>query len=327
MTMIHKRKKVNFKSVEDLNQLIVDSIPTLPKDLSLIVAVPRSGYIVAGLIALNLNLPLCSLNEYLNQFVPVGGRRTGEIKLHLPDRQKVLIVDDSVSSGWEMRRVREQVDTYNLNHETVFLAAYASSSAWELVDIALEIIDPPQIFEWNVYHHPHLINSCVDIDGVLCRDATKEEDDDGERYLDFLKNVQPRIIPTVKIGWLITSRLEKYRAQTEKWLEQQGVQYENLIMQDLPDLETRRKLNSDAKFKAKIYASLNAFFFIESSVWQSQEIAKRTGKAVFCVDNRSFIQAKTLDGKGAEVLRKSGSSVKKIRAKLTSLPRRLKPSR
>lgn len=223
-------------------------------------AVPRSGYIIAGLIALNLNLPICSLNEYLTQSVPVGGRRTEGFNLNFQDKQKILIVDDSVSSGWEMRRVREQVASCNLNHETVFLAAYASSSACELVNIALEIIDPPQIFEWNMYHHPHLINSCVDIDGVLCRDATKEEDDDGERYLNFLENVEPRIIPTVKIGWLITSRLEKYRAQTEKWLKRHGVRYKNLIMQDLPDLETRRKLNSDAKFKAKIYDSLNAFF-------------------------------------------------------------------
>ena len=110
-------------------------------------------------------------------------------------------MDDSVSSGWEMRRIREQFETSGITDETFFLAAYVSSKARDLVDIALEITDPPQIFEWNLYHHPHLANSCVAIDGVLCRDAMKKEDDDGECYRYFLKNVEPRSIPTVKIAW------------------------------------------------------------------------------------------------------------------------------
>jgi orotate phosphoribosyltransferase len=320
MTAIQNRKKVNFKSLADLNELVINSISSLPKDITLVVAVPRSGYIVAGLIALNLNLPMCSYNEYLTKSIPTGGRRTKNFNYNTKTSQKVLIVDDSVSSGWEMRRIKEQIKSTDINDEMIFLAAYVSEKAKELVDIALEIINPPQIFEWNLYHHPHLINSCVDIDGVLCRDASKEEDDDGERYKHFLNNVPPRIIPTVEIGWLVTSRLEKYRSITENWLKKHDVKYKQLIMQDVPDLATRQKNGADAKFKADFFSSIDAFFFVESSTWQSKEIAKRTGKAVFCVDDRSFIQANTLEGKGWDKIRALSKVMTKVGNKLKKLP-------
>jgi hypothetical protein len=35
-------------------------------------------------------------------------------------------------------------------------------------------------------------------------------------------------------------------------------------------------------------------------VWQSKKIAQHTSKAVFCVDDRSLIQAKVLEGKGRD---------------------------
>ena len=322
MTAIHKRKKVNFKAVADLNKLIIEAVPHLPKDLTLIVAVPRSGYLVAGLIALNLNLPICSFGEYISQKLPVGGRRTKDFDHTNLKQQRVLVVDDSVSSGWEMRRVRELFESSGIKSETIFLAAYVSSHARDLVDIALEITDPPQIFEWNLYHHPHLINSCVDIDGVICRDATKEEDDDGENYLKFLNEVEPRIIPTVTIGWLVTSRLEKYREVTTNWLREHGVKYNHLIMQDLPDLEARRQFRSDARFKADVYAKLDAFLFVESSAWQSREIAMNTGKAVFSVEDRNFIQADTLKGIAGSVINSSQRTKKKIFSKLRSMLKR-----
>ena len=319
MTAIHNRKRVNFRSVADLNELVINTVPSLPKDITLIVAVPRSGYIVAGLIALNLNLPMCSYNEYLNKSVPLGGRRTKDFNYNAGTQQKVLIVDDSASSGWELQRIKSQLENTDIPDEMIFLAAYVSDKAMDLVDIALETTNPPQIFEWNLYHHPHLINSCVDIDGVLCRDATKEEDDDGEQYREFIKHVPPRIIPTVEIGWLVTSRLEKYRELTENWLREHGVKYKHLIMQDLPDLATRKKNNADAQFKAQFFSSQDAFFFVESSGWQAREIAESTGKAVFCVDERTFIQAKTLDAKvqdkinaASNLISRVGNKIKKI---------------
>jgi len=309
------RKKVNFRSIEDLNKLVLKSINDLPKDISLVVAVPRSGYIVAGMIALYRNLPMCSLNEYLQGLTPLGGRRAEKIESH--ENSKILIVDDSVSSGWEIRRVRENIEKQMpTSQEVLFLAAYVAEQSVELVDYALEVLNPPQMFEWNLYHHPHLINSCVDIDGVLCRDATKEEDDDGEAYINFLNNVEPRFIPAYKMGALVTSRLEKYRPQTEEWLSKHGYQYEKLYMQDLPDLEARRAAGRDAKFKAEIYKDSPAFLFIESSSWQADEISEITGKAVYCVDDKRFIQARTLEGKGWDKVKNVKHDVENVKSSI-----------
>lgn len=63
----------------------------------------------------------------------------------------------------------------------------------------------------------------MDIDGVLCADPTPEENDDGEKYRHFLLNTPPLFIPKVTIGTLVTSRLEKYRPETEAWLQKNHV--------------------------------------------------------------------------------------------------------
>ena len=44
-----------------------------------------------------------------------------------------------------------------------------------------------------------------------------------------------------EINTIVTSRLEKYREPTEKWLKDHGVKYKQLIMLDLPSAEERRK--------------------------------------------------------------------------------------
>lgn len=319
------RKWVNYRSVSDLNRLVLQAIPGLPKEIDLVVAIPRSGYLAAGLIALNLNRPLCSYSEYLSSGVPEGGRRAKSLTFDATKKNRVLIVDDSVSSGWEIRRVRQQLSELDRDDEIIILAAFANGEVSDLVDIALEITNPPQIFEWNIYHHPHLINSCVDIDGVLCRDCLPEEDDDGPNYLRFLKHTEPRFLPSVEIGMLVTSRLEKYRAETQEWLARHNVRYEALIMQDLPDLETRQRLGSDATFKAGVFEKSDKFLFVESSAWQAQTIASTTGKAVFCTDNHKFFQA---DAVAPEIAGSGGGlseALKSVQSGIGAVVSRLKP--
>jgi orotate phosphoribosyltransferase len=134
-----------------------------------------------------------------------------------------------------------------------------------------------------------LEHSCVDIDGVLCRDPTEEENDDGPMYEDFLVNAEPLLIPSAPVGWLVTCRLEKYRDLTEQWLANHGVIYRELIMMDLPSKAARIAAGSHARFKAEVYANTNAKLFIESSAWQAYEIANRTGKPVFCLETRRMV--------------------------------------
>ncbi|WP_287086264.1 hypothetical protein [Mesorhizobium sp.] len=51
----------------------------------------------------------------------------------------------------------------------------------------------------------------------LC--TLKNQVDDGPAYEKFLSEALPLFGPTRKIGWLVTSRLEKYRNHTGAWLQ------------------------------------------------------------------------------------------------------------
>jgi uncharacterized HAD superfamily protein len=83
----------------------------------------------------------------------------------------------------------------------------------------------PRVVEWNIFHNSIISNSCLDIYDVLCKDLTKEENDDGEKYIDFILNAYPLFIPTGKIFILVTSLLEKYRKETEVWVNKRNIEY------------------------------------------------------------------------------------------------------
>jgi uncharacterized HAD superfamily protein len=65
----------------------------------------------------------------------------------------------------------------------------------------------------------------------------------GEKYINFLLN-SPLFIPGSKIGTIVTSRLEKYRKETETWLAANNIKYNDLVMLDLPNMEARQRANN-----------------------------------------------------------------------------------
>jgi orotate phosphoribosyltransferase len=114
------------------------------------------------------------------------------------------------------------------------------------VDFYSKLVDHPRCFEWNIMHHAFLERSCIDLDGILCKDPTNDENDDGQNYRHFLINVEPLLRPSVEIGWIVTCRLEKYRKLTEEWLRKHSIKYKNLVMMNLPDKATRVALGNHA---------------------------------------------------------------------------------
>ena len=277
---------IEYRNIADLNQTILDNLHKVPRDIDLVVGIPRSGLLVANMLALRLNLPLTDLNGLIEGHLLEGGRRfkSNQISSESKTKLKVLILDDSIQSGREMKKVKAQIDAASMPHEIIFGAVYASPEAAEAVDIYFEILSPWRLFEWNIMHHSILERSCVDLDGVLCRDPTEEQNDDGPAYADFLANAKPLFIPGVAIGWLVTCRLEKYRELTEQWLTKHGVIYRQLIMMDLPSKAARIAAGSHGKFKADVYKKTGAKLFIESSARQAREVFVRTGKQVFCIE-------------------------------------------
>ena len=102
-----------------------------------------------------------------------------------------------------------------------------------------------------------------------------------EESINFIKNAKPLYLPNGPIGYIVTSRLEKYRNETEEWLKNNGINYKKLFMLNAT-AEERSRLSLYAKFKSKIYKKLNSHIFIESDDKQAQEISEQTKKLVIC---------------------------------------------
>lgn len=281
---------MKFKTIHDMTCDIFNNLKQIPHDIDLIVGVPRSGMLAASIIALDLNLPLTDLDSFLEGKIYVAGdTKTNEHWIASPDEaRKILIVEDSVYTGNSIKKTRKKINEF-YDSKIVYYAVYVKSESKRLVDIYCDVCEPPRMFEWNCFHHQDINKVCFDIDGVLCRDPTNEENDDGERYIHFISTVEPLVIPTFKIGYIITSRLEKYRTETEVWLEKNGIKYNELIMMQFASKEERIRSGSHGSFKGEAYKRLRGTsLFIESDPAQAQEIANISGKGVFCVGNHVF---------------------------------------
>lgn len=279
---------MNFRSFNDLNNVIVANLTRIPRDIDLIVGIPRSGLLVANLLAMHLNLPMTDVDGLLQGRILQSGPRL-PAQPSLDGIRKVLVVDDSVGHGIQKRKVKALLQPVAHRYQFVFCAAYALPEGCKEVDLYFEIVPLPRMFEWNVMHHQeYLPHCCIDIDGVLCRDPTAQENDDAENYKEFLVRAEPLLLPTAPVGWLVTCRLEKYRQLTREWLARYRVQYKELVMMNYPDKESRVRDGAYASFKAEVYRSTGAMLFIESESMQSREIARLSGKPVLCIDTREM---------------------------------------
>lgn len=280
---------MKYRSVSELNEDTRELAQELPPEIDAVAAIPRSGLLAAELLCLHLDVPLTDVDGLCEGTVYDTGNRHDDSPT-LDDADTVLVVDDSVRTGTQMTETRQRLDEADLPFDIRYAAVYITARGHEYVDYWCEVVEPPRVFEWNLLHHPMLKNACIDIDGVLCRDPTREENDDGERYRKFLSEVGPKIIPSQRVGWLVTCRLEKYREETEAWLDKHGVEYDELVMMDLPDKETRQERGNHAGYKAKVYESTGASLFIESSEQQAAKICEQTNKSVFCYDSNEMMQ-------------------------------------
>jgi uncharacterized HAD superfamily protein len=275
---------MNVRTIADMNATILGHLSQVPATVEVVAGVPRSGLLAANMMALHLNLPLTDIDGVENGRVFATGKRAlrhGSAQGLLDEPRHVLVVDDCVSQGTELERTKGRLA--GLPHSFTFLTVYAFPGGAHRADITLETVPRPAAFEWSLFHSEVLRRVCLDIDGVLCRDATPDEDDDGERYRAFLTEVAPLMRPTIPVRALVTSRLERYRPETEEWLARHGISYEELIMMDLPTAEARRRSARQAAFKAKAYQKTEALLFIESSPGQAHDIAQLSGKPVLAI--------------------------------------------
>ena len=283
---------MNFRTTSDLFATVRRNMHKLPTDFDLIVGIPKSGMLGAFAVALLSNKPITDLSSFLdgrvyNSFSP---RSRTEPSSKVADYRSVLVIDDSVFSGAALRNARAAIKAAGLRQHFSVGAIYGLGSVQADADFILESCPAPRVFEWNVMNHWCLEFSCVDLDGVLCMDPNAEQNDDGALYVDFLRTTKAINQPKYKIHSIVTSRLEKYRPETEAWLENHGFCYGNLFMLNLSSANERRQLGIHADFKAKIYGSQkDCLLFIESELWQAQRIRALTRKSVLAYKDMIFL--------------------------------------
>lgn len=280
---------MNYRTVADINADAHELATDLPQDIDLVVGIPRSGLLAANLLCLHLDVPMTDVESLCEGRILDTGSRCGDA-CSLDELDSVVVVDDSVLTGSQMTETRRRLEAQDFPFEIHFSSVYISPRGHQYVDYWSEVVDSPRVFEWNILHHTRLDEFCVDIDGVLCRDPTTEENDDGENYREFLTGVEPNVVPSQEIGWLVTARLEKYRPETEAWLDEHGIEYDTLVMMDVPDMETRREQGNHGRYKADVYESTGASLFIESNHSQAEEICGASNKPVFCYETNEMLQ-------------------------------------
>ena len=281
---------MNFQSFNDLMRCLEANLSSV-RDADLFVGIPRSGLLVAHLLALQLHKPMAELNGFLRGNIISAGKRLTST----PEQySRVVIIDDSALTGAEMRNARKKVLAAGLAEKVRFGCVYADARAMPELDFWFEQVPYPRLFEWNIFHHTMISEACVDMDGVLCHDPTGEENDEGERYELFLQDAKPRFLPEIRIGAIVTCRLEKYRAQTERWLEKHKVRYSKLIMMPCQSKAERLAMGHGV-FKAGVYGSGKFRLFLESSLEQSKEIFSRTNRPVFCVEQKCMLARSDAD--------------------------------
>lgn len=280
---------LNYRSYSDLAHDIRKNIARIPRDIDMVVGIPRSGMIPAYIIGSLLNRPVISLDELVHGLAPSKGDR--KLSDQTSGARRILVVDDSLNLGNALSRLNSSVPETYLGEpfSWEFLAIYASEKGTTLGANYLMELKTPRIFQWNYRNHGIAARACYDIDGVLCIDPTDEQNDDGPIYREFLLNAAPLYIPKHPIMALVTSRLEKYRSETEEWMRRHGVIYKKLFMLDLPSKEERIRLRAHGSFKAQVYETLaDSELFIESNPKQAKEISERTRKPVICTETDEF---------------------------------------
>ncbi len=277
----------NFVSYPDLMLSIRSNIARVPREIDLIVGIPRSGMIPAYALALYLNVQVSDLSSFLERRTPTHGRTRAPVRVSSDpfEARHVLLVDDSCLGGGTLEHARSAILAAGFDGEIVTCAAIVAPEAASRVDVWFAEIPLPRVFEWNVFHHSIIEDACVDLDGVLCVDPLGHENDDGPNYAAFMANVRPLHVPSRPIGHIVSARLEKYRSPSEEWLARHGIRYGQLHLLDLPSAAERVRMRAHHKHKSEVYRRVGARLFIESDDTQAAEIAQTTGRPVLCATN------------------------------------------
>lgn len=272
-----------WRSYNDLARDVADWSSRLPA-IGAVCGVPRSGVVVASQLAVQLNVPLVSIDSLAaaaDSFRPARSKSLPTIE------GPTLIVDDTLWSGTSMAAVRERIGDRS---DVLWSALYINAAARAKVDLAgFQLPSLNHTFAWNYLRDMHSPKWLTDMDGVLCSDWPGHPDCVDHTYAGWLDTVARRVLPLFPVRGIVTGRVETYRAQTEAWLARHGVRYGRL---EMPFASVGERTGQDvAKRKAAVYeADRDATLFVESDRRQAERIQLLTRRPVLCTDSQEMFQ-------------------------------------
>ncbi len=276
---------MNYKSFNSLNRDIAKWLQKIPDRFDIIVGIPRSGLLVANIIALHFNLPLTDVENLREGFLIGGGTRCSTrfisiLKQNRAKKLRIFVVDDTVDKGRQLDKAKKLIASVQHLYEVYYGALYVTPGQERLVDFYYESIPKPRAFEWNVLHCSNLSRFCVDIECLWKLDTHLDETD--------FSRIKPTMIPTREIGHLIVCHPERHRTSITNWLKNNKIYYRNLVtMSDT--WQSNLCENSLSVFKAGVYILSGSKLFIEKSRNQALEISRITEKEVLCWNTRKLV--------------------------------------
>ena len=273
--------ELNFVTVDELVVWTSEWLKSFQDNYDIIIGVPRSGLLVANIIALKLGKPLTTPDLFIKNIC-------WKSKL-IPEKEEytnILLVDDSITSGKSME---ESLNLLNHNLKNIIItkaALIATNESKSFVDLYYKVIPHPRAFEWNLLHASKG-NLASDMDGVICENCPSGIDGNEELYVEWIKNAKPYLIPTFEIDVIVSNRLEKYRSDTEKWLAKYGVRYKELVLWDIQSKQERN--GKHAQRKIEVILEYKPDFVWESSFHEAKQIYETTKIPTLCVDEMLLI--------------------------------------
>ena len=226
-------KHTDFISIQMMVHLVDQWAIKLDRDFDIIVGIPRSGLLVANLLSLKTGKPLTTPDNIKNFWC------SKSIDYIEKENPIYLLIDDSYQTGKSMDEAIKLLLCKGIKREKIKTAALITSkSGIPVLDSYMIEINKKRIFEWNIIHKK--MNVVSDMDGVICENPPENVRNDDELYKKWLCSAKPYLIPSFKINTILTSRIEKYREDTEVWLQENGVKYDNLIMSRESSREAQR---------------------------------------------------------------------------------------
>jgi hypothetical protein len=257
---------LNYRLIKQQEEFsaYIDLVSKIPTGVDIICGIPRHGMIPAAVIAEVMGRPLTAPGS------PMWYTRNAGIRWH-NNPPTIVIIDDSIGTAATMNGAKAIVSNEYPGSKIITAVAYTSEKTKDLVDVYAHVYpkDTKIMFHSQFMHSPWERPIGFDIDGVLGDEWPGSGD-----YDYFLEHARPYRIPAYGIEYIVTGRLEQYRAQTVKWLKNNGVEYANLIMLQDPN-------EDHGAYKARICRERGIKIFIESCRDQAEVIGRTPG--VMCV--------------------------------------------